>query len=306
MKSEWRNPGLFVAGSLVGGALVLATYLQWFPREATPTAPPPSYATAAMAEPQPAATPVQLQQAASCPSQALLGPSTAADGKFDLQAALSTAGRADPHAFLTVAREANEQGRLRDTEVALLAACHVAERDSGANSAPVADVKSQVGQHYVALAARPDAGTLRDPLVQRASALFTESAQAYAAALGANASKTRMAQQRLAALSDPATLQSQATAVTVAAPRSEAPDTARMGAARSSLAERPPLRTEDLRQVDHDLERLYAQARSVTRDPAGMQQRHQQALAQRSACQGDQECLRQWYAQRRRQLFAEF
>jgi hypothetical protein len=36
-----------------------------------------------------------------------------------------------------------------------------------------------------------------------------------------------------------------------------------------------------------------------------MQRRQQQAMAARNACR-DEDCLRAWYAQRKRQLFAEF
>jgi uncharacterized protein len=64
-------------------------------------------------------------------------------------------------------------------------------------------------------------------------------------------------------------------------------------------------RDENLTEVDQDLQRLYAQARAVSRDPAGMQRRQQQALAARNACH-DEDCLRAWYAQRKSQLFDEF
>jgi uncharacterized protein len=109
-----------------------------------------------------------------------------------------------------------------------------------------------------------------------------------------------MAQQRLAAFKQGAIAPS-----TVASPAPDVAATATMGAARLSLADQPLRRDENLGEVDQDLQRLYAQARSVSRDPAGMQRRQQQAMAARNACR-DEDCLRAWYAQRKRQLFAEF
>jgi len=59
--------------------------------------------------------------------------------------------------------------------------------------------------------------------------------------------------------------------------------------------------------MERDLDRLRAQARAVTRDPGGFARRQEQAWAQReSQCRGDKACLRNWYAQRKRQLFSEF
>lgn len=312
---------MFGVGALVGGAVVLGLYLKWFPEPAPPAGPVPARAAIATpaADPQPVVVAANSAPpaAATCPTQPLVGASSPGDGQFALQAALSSSSRAEASAFLAVAREAAEQGRPRDAEVALLAACHASEQATGALSAPVAEVKSQVGQEYAAMAARTEDDGFRHALLQRASALLSESAQAYASALGSNASKTRMARDRLEALKDPSALAVKPAPLTIAAPRerepeptrtaaAREPDTARMGSARASLAERAPARSEDLRQVDQDLDRLYAQARAVSTDPAGLQQRHQQALAQRSACNGDADCMRQWYAQRRKQLFDEF
>lgn len=319
MTGGWRSTVLFVAGLLAGGAAVLAVYLGWIqPQEEPRTRASPYAAAPAQPVAQPVAStspPAAAPVVDSCPSQPLAASAGTHDGQFVLEAALASRSHADPSAFVAVAREAAEEGRVRDTEVALIAACHIAERSSGGASAPVADLKSQLAQQYVAQAAHESSDEARDRLLQRAGTLFGESASAYAAALGKNASKTRMAEQHLASLADP-----NARAITIApkpraiapspivgVPPPPAPDTGRLGAARSSsLVERPPLRTEELRQVDQDLERLYNQARAVSRDPSGLQRRHQQALAQRSACHGDEGCLRNWYAQRKRQLFAEF
>jgi hypothetical protein len=208
-------------------------------------------------------------------------------------------------ALVAVAREAQQQGRSRDAEVALIAACHAAEREAGARSAPVADVKSQLGQHYVALSAHAGSEPQREQLHRRAEGLWSDSAQAYASALGRSASKTRLANQRLASLQ-------------AMAPAN--PATARMGAARgtSESAQQaaqalanvpvPALARSDpeLAQLQRDLDRLHAQAARVARDPAGMRRREAQALAQRDARCQDKACLLRWYAQRRRQLLAEF
>jgi hypothetical protein len=319
--AQYRSTLLFAAGSLAGGAAVLAVYLNFIAPQVPPsTVYSPADAQSVVGESPPASqlvattpqvVPVQVP-AGTCPPQAV-GPATSeADGQFQLARALAMQPLPDESAFLAVAREAAQQGRQRDAEVAYIAACHMAEQATGAHSAPVADIKSQLGQHYAALARSTSDAGVRDTLLQRAGTLFSQGADAYAAALGKNASKTRMAQQRLASLADPAlsdpSLRTPAASAIVVSEEREArtPDTSRLGSARTSLADRPPARSEDLGKVDSDLERLYAQARAVSSDPAGVQRRHQQALAQRSACRGDSECLRDWAAQRKRQLFEEF
>jgi hypothetical protein len=318
MNREWRSTTMFAAGAIAGGAVVFAAWMTWFAPHERPAPPVRTFATA----PQPAAQPLasaplpQVQQAAaaasSCPSQPLAIAKSDGDGQFLLQAALSSGSKADPGAFLAVAKEAAEQGRVRDAEVALMAACHAAEQEAGGQSAPVADVKSQMGQHYVILAAEESADSAREGLLQRASSLFAESASAYAAALGKNASKTRMAEQRLASVREPETLRAalrqrpmaRATEVSVEQPvqdgDAEPRSTRAMGSAAALVRSDP-----DLARIDRDLQRLHAQASSVSRDPSGMRQRDERAFAQRDACR-DEGCLRRWYAQRRAQLLDEF
>lgn len=319
MDQTERSRLIVTAGVLVAAGVVLAAYLGGYrakpPVDTTVAVPAAATSVAAMQPEAPVAGPLPVAvapPAPTCPTEALAESGARGDGLFALQSAL-TGTVTDPGAFVAVAREAGEQGHVRDAEVALMAACHVAEKSAGAQSAPLADIKSQLGQHYTALAARESGGAARDAMLQRASTLYSESAAIYAAALGKNASKTRIAERRLAALHSPAPVVAQPRAVVVTAPPVQAaapmhvtPDTSRMGSARSSLANRAPARTENLGQVDSDLDRLYSQARSVSRDPAGVQRRHQQALAQRSACRGDEACLRSWYALRRSQLFSEF
>ena len=315
MAQGWRSTTMFAAGAIAGGVVVLGIYLGWVKPQAPEPPQPIPYSLSADPAAQPGVAPPAVVAAApsasvaggTCPAQPVAQATTPDDGLFVVNPMTAGRGSAKPDSYLAVAREAMEQGRARDAEVALIAACHAAEQSFGRPSAPLADIKSQMGQHYVALAAREPAEDARESLLQRASALFAESASTYAAALGKNASKTRMAEQRLASLREPRPALAPAAPVVVAAPAHAEvePDTSRLGAARSSSLA-APLRNEDLGKVESDLERLYNQARSVSSDPAGVQRRHQQALAQRAACRGDAECLRSWAAQRKRQLFSEF
>jgi hypothetical protein len=307
MDKQWRSSGLFVAGALAGTAVVLTAYLGWF-RQAPPAAPPVrAFATAAAPAPavETPAVPQATALASSCPSQALVAASGDADGRFALQPVLGSGARAEPGAFLAVAREAADQGRARDAEVALLAACHVTEEGSGRQSAPLADVKSQLGQHYVLLASKEGSDQARDKLLERAAALFADSASAYAEALGRNASKTRLAEERLASVHDPETLRA------ALHQQQTAPETTTLGAARSATPEPTPapamVQTDpELAQLEYDLRRLHAQAAAVSRDPNGLRRRDAQAIAQRDARCRDKACMLQWYAQRRAQLLDEF
>lgn len=322
MAQGWRTTTMFAAGAIAGGVVVLGIYLAWLQPQAPEPARPIPYSLATDPAPQSgtapvttAAAPAPLVPVGTCPTQPVAQAATPDDGLFVVNPMAAGRASTDPDPYLAVAREAMEQGRARDAEVALIAACHAAEQSFGRPSAPLADIKSQMGQHYVALASREQLDTSRESLLQRASALFAESADSYAAALGKNASKTRMAEQRLAALREPLPVWAPAAPLAVASPAQQPepavssakpdPDTSRLGASRSSSLA-APLRTEDLGKVESDLERLYNQARAVSSDPAGVQRRHEQALAQRSACRGDAQCLRDWAAQRKRQLFGEF
>ena len=306
MTSTPQRRWAWAAGWLAAAGLALWAYLAWV-QPAPPVAAP---ATAVLVTAESVAPPLESTAAAapasvaaapaSCAFDPVLDSSGERDGKFMLASALVLHRSADAAPFLAVADEAAREGKVRDAEVALIAACRIASQ-AGAASAPVADVQTRLAHHYAEAARRQQDGPVRTALLERAEALLGETVHAYAAALGREASKTRMAQRRLASLREPAP---------VVASRSEspvpsAPDTSRLGAARASLTEQAPLRGQDTREVDQDLARLYAQARAVTRDPDGMQRRHQQALAQRSAC-ADEACVRSWYAQRRKQLFEEF
>jgi len=325
MSKVLLSPATLVGGSLAG-ALLLAVYLGVFAND-PPSAPPSVAAAPAASLPPPAppapvaavrpAAPVQAAVqpvVQACPGEALGVPRGDGDGRFTLQAALSTGARIEPAAFLAVAREATQHGRLRDAEVALLAACHAAQGSEGARSVPLADLKSEIGQQYVALAARETVPAIRQDLLKRAASFLSESAISYATVLGGNASKTRLAEQRLAALHDPATLR-------LARSDPAAGASSAMGAARESAEDEVNATAEgcsgsavgrlvcadpELAQLDRDLRRLHAQASSVSRDPGGLRQRDQQALARRDSACRDKACLLRWYAQRRQQLLEEF
>lgn len=340
MTDAWRKGLVFAAGLLLGGALAVWAYQAWVaPKErATPSAAIETPLESAPATPAPEAvvTPVPPQSVAAaltgaCPFEPMVAPGPSGDGQFSLRAALSTSAPADPGAFLKVAEEAAGQGRPRDAEVALIVACRAAAQTAGWPSAPAADVKSELGQHYADLGARERDSGPRLELLRRAEILFGESAQAYETALGRNASKTRLAGQRLAAVTqaaaqvaaapagsaDASGQATDAAAATLGAAKAMAEDQEALAAqeaaaatgcaAARSAAERAVCADAELAQMDRDLDRLSAQARAVTRDPGGFAQRQEQAWAQREAqCRGNTACLRNWYAQRKRQLFSEF
>jgi len=307
MDSSKRNGWILAIGLLIAGLVGGWGISTWLARshgnEPAPVsvlpAPPPVAEVAAPAAP---VQQVALAAPTACAFEPVVANAGNGDGQFVLATALASQQFTDSTPFVAVAEEAAKAGRSRDAEVALIAACRVAARD-GALSVPVADVQGRLASHYALLGNREHEGPARAALLDRAGQLLDESFQGYVAALGEQASRTRMAQQRLAAFKQGA-LAPTTIAGPEAGPAPAAP-TATMGAARLSLSDQPLRADENLSDADHDLQRLYEQARSVSRDPAGMQRRQQQALAARNACR-DEGCLRQWYAQRKRQLFDEF
>jgi hypothetical protein len=304
MDGSKRNGWLLAAGLLAAGLVAGWGISTWLARshgsEPSPVSVVPAPAPVVAAAPAaPQVEQVVLATPTACAFEPVVDKAGTADGQFVLASALAAQKFDDATPFLAVADEAARQGRARDAEVALIAACRVAAR-GGALSVPVADAQGRLANHYAALGNREKEGPARAALLDRAGQLFDDSFQAYAAALGEQSSKTHLAQQRLAAFR-----QGALAPTTIASPAAPAEATASMGAARQSLADRPLRVDENLSEADHDLQRLYDQARAVTRDPAGMQRRQQQALAARNACR-DENCLRQWYAQRKRQLFDEF
>lgn len=275
-----------VAAAVAGFAVIASRY-----GEDKPVAHPPMAQAGAPAAGASATAPV-AQVAAACSFEPLVAPHGTGDGRFDADTALQGPSPPSAKAFTAVAEEAASQGRWRDAEVALIAACRVAGPQGGAPTVPLASAQSRLAQLYVDHARREPKA--RAEANARAQELLAASAATYETVLGKDASRTRMAARRAAALAHPGAVFTEPSAATS--------DPSVLGAARQTL----PRADVDLPQLDDDLARLRAQAGSVTRDPAGFQRRTAQAEAQRQACNGDESCLRRWAAQRRRQLLAEF
>ena len=73
-----------------------------------------------------------------------------------------------------------------------------------------------------------------------------------------------------------------------------------------SPAERRICSDSELAQLDRDLGRLHARAKSATADAAGFRRRNDREWRWRETnCGGERECLLQWYGNRRDQLLAE-
>lgn len=303
MDAQWQNGRLFAAGALVGALVAFGTYyLVSGAGRPAPIAYTPAPVGATATQPEPAER--QALVPAACNFEPMVPPRGAGDGQFGLYAALSSHRSGEPQPFLMVAEEAAVQGRPRDAEVALIAACRVAAQ--AGPTVPLADVQGRLAQHYTGVATHEREAAQRSSLMQRAETLLADSAAAFASALGPNASRTRMAAQRLASFRQGATaMMSEHASDLPPRPPPNPEDTSAAGAARHSLADRPPRSDENLADVEDDLQRLYAQAHAVSKDQAGLQRRHQQALARRQACR-DEACLRQWAAQRKRELFDEF
>lgn len=318
MSEAWRKALIFAAGLLLGGVLAAWAYRTWVapgpvssplvlvrvPGEPALKEPAPPAAALPAEEPggvRTALAPVPAARTApsadSCPFEPMVARQGPPDGRFALQAALSIRSTSNPSAFLAVAREAAAQGRPRDAEVALIASCRVAGQALGAYAEELAHAKSQLGQFYAELGSQENAAGQRAELLRRAETLFTDSVRAYSAALGSNASETRMAQQRLAAFK-PADGGDAGVALDAPVPEAKC---------QASASARAVCADPELAQLDRDLARLGAQAASVTADAEGFRRRQKQAWSRReSTCGGNKACLRDWYAQRKRQLFNEF
>lgn len=316
---------LFASGLLLGGVLAAAGYVAWHVPRSNDAAP--GGRASGTAEELASSQPVPAQAVAAAPPSArsvvprpcgfdpVLEPSGAGDQQFELQAALAADRQPEAHAFLAVAREAAAQGRQRDAEVALIAACRMAARATPPPSVLLSDVLSRLGQHYAEAGASQPSETVKDEAMTRARQLLADSVAGYTAVLGRNASKTRIAQRRMAAL-EHADAQPRITTVDA---ETAAQGPAAMGAAREPMAapidkailvgpcgrnHSAACADPELAQLESDLRRLGAQAASVTRDPQGFRRRAAQARPD-PGCQ-DKACLQHWYAQRRRQLLDEF
>lgn len=278
-----------------------------------------------------------------CDLEPLIPPSGAQDGNASVEHPFPGGPRARARVFLRQAEAATARGRLRDAEIALLAACRENDEASATPTVPLARVLGMLGDRYAAAAGAENSPFLREQLVARARQVMSHSAQAYATALGPNASRSRQARQRLAGLeqdlvaatdvpqaradrlqdaSVPARLEPAArvgvapAAKPVAVRRgSTEPERVKRRAVPDPVTQRPdpqPVQNRasleeppDLRQLASDLARLRAQAEAVSDDPAGFRRRARMAQAQRDQCL-DAACLREWYRRRRRELLTEF
>ncbi|MGE4243585.1 hypothetical protein [Ramlibacter sp.] len=293
MNARFRK-GLIFAAALAAGLLVL-----WGVQRAVQKPPPPTQASQ-IAAPKPASAPsdssalpaaqvITAKHPTGCDLDPVAQANGSRDGQFTLRTGLAHGSAPEPTAYVTVAREAAADGRLRDAEIALITACQLAGEATPAPSTPLADIQMKLAEHYAALGATDRAGESRSEFLRRAQVLFAASEQSYEHVLGRQASKTRMAARKLASLNDPASLMA-----------STPPDTGSMGAARERVAS-----DEELSQIDSDIRRLQAQASALTRDPEGFRRRTEYADSRQARCT-DRECLQRWYQQRRAQLLQEF
>lgn len=325
MAEAWRRGGIFVAG-LLAGTLLAGGVLYWWLGSDRASPRPPSSAVG-MTQPGPgtasqstAAPAAPLAQPVSCTFSPMVAQGGPGDGMFRLQDGVQAA--AQPSAYLAVAREAQQAGRARDAEVALITACRVAGHLSGAGSVEVAEAQQRLAQHYAALARAAGAAPPKE-LLRRAERLLADSVRAYAAALGKNHARTRQAAQALDAVKrgdleqavQAAGLSTLGAAQASANAASTGDDVAAAGSASTpggecaqaqSAAQRLVCSDAELAQLDRDLWRLHAQARGVTADPGGFERRNEQAWARRESGCRDKACLQQWYAKRRIELLAEF
>jgi hypothetical protein len=227
---------------------------------------------------------------------------------------------------VAVAKEMAEEMRRRDAEIALIVACRMTGKASSSPTVALADVKAQLGQHYLDSASNESSSDAKAELLARAHKLLSDSLGVYTAILGQNAPKTRLASRRLAALpTADATIDNThpeavlrelqpygSTSILGAAMQSPPFAVAReIDVARGCENQRSAALTiicsePELTQLDSDLGRLRAQAASVTSDPDGLRRRHEQAQARRDSQCRDKACLLRWYAQRRSELIKEF
>ena len=275
------------------------------PAAAVPTVGQPSTAVAGV----PVAAPLSGDRLSVCEFDPVLAVSGVGDGRFDVRAPLAQEQQPNPQAFVEAARHASNAGRPRDTEVALIVACRLASRAGPATSLPLAEIQSRLGQHYAQFAVRQPASEAQMESLLRAQTLLARSLDTHQAVLGPDASKTRIAAQRLAALANARVGGSNQSVMGAFGDRVEPPEgteaSLACGSGRSA-ADQLVCGDAELARMNADIERLRMQAASVSRDPEGLQRRAAQARAQRDARCQDRACLEQWYAQRRAQLLAEF
>jgi hypothetical protein len=246
-------------------------------------------------------------QPSACPSVPVLI-AASGDGLFALNGAVASGSTPSPRSYARAAEEVAASGRVRDAEVAWIAACRSALTAFGARSVPVADMLARLARHYRSVSSDSQPAAALQDAQLRAGELLAESAAIYAAVLGDYASKTRHAHEALASFARARARESDETAS--AAAGEEVPGPVDAPAAAAEIASRAQaavvVHDPELVQLESDLSRLRAQAAAVTQDPQGFRRRSALARARAEACGQDKQCLLNWYTQRRRQLIDEF
>lgn len=317
MAMRWRNPGVFVAGLLLGGLAVWALLGHAPERDA---APRPVQASA------PAAA-VQAEATGDCGSTLLLAKGRGGDdGTESLAPAPQQSTKSQASALLVRGKEAAAGGRPRDAEALFINACRNAQAIAGAHDEPVADAMYNLGRLY----ARQEGASRA--VRTRARELYAAALQGFRTSLGADAEKTRYASEGLAVLGEEGQAVAEAkprlavrreapkppaikpveppqAAQREPAPVPAAPTVAKIDAKPSfdcsrarSPSEKIICADPDLARQDRELGRLFARAKAAAPDPAAFQRESDARWHEREAECRDRECLQRWYAQRRGEL----
>ena len=281
------------AAVVVGVWVLLGNGASW----SAPGQPKPGVATPPSAALAPA-------QRVACPLQPAAAVAGKKDGRFALQADLSSMTAGNIASFIVLGKEAAAAGRLRDAEVAFLMSCRLADRLLGGDSVESANAKYQLGSLYarLALESGPGASTQRAELGSHAQRLYADSLRTYQARYGPAHEKTRFAAEGLAALQQlsisPAARSSPAPSSTTAALTGPSFDCAK---ARSRV-EKLICSDAELARLDRELGRLYARAKAAAIDGAAFGRQTREEWHRREATCRDRECLLRWYAYRHEQL----
>ncbi|MBI5276874.1 MAG: hypothetical protein HY854_10475 [Burkholderiales bacterium] len=121
------NPAVRHPYVLAAAAVAVAGFVTWSAGRWLEQVPPPPPQSTALAPPvRSGAAPAAVSENPRCPPGPTLAARGAEDGRYQLDAAMALRDRPSSGAFVAVANEAVRQGRPRDAEVALIAACKVA------------------------------------------------------------------------------------------------------------------------------------------------------------------------------------
>ena len=341
---RWRAAAIFASGLLLGGMMAAWAVLHER-APATPAAPLASKAGAAAPAATSAAKPVvpAARALGTCPAGPAVAAAGVQDGH--LRTPGDPSGKGDFAALILGGKEAAASGRPRDAEVSFLAACRASDQLHRADSIEPADARYQLGRHYANVVLNGGAPAAnRAELTRRAELLYADSLHAYRARFGEGHEKTRFAAEGLATLRQSVAQVAPAAApaavapaprtvavvppkpaVAVAPPRLTQPTSepvlppvrqVTVAATRGrpsfdcALARSPSERAicadGELARLDRDLGRLHARARMAAGNSEAFRRQNDREWRRREAtCQGDRECLREWYARRRDQLLED-